>query len=1031
MERSIFRFILRHSAKDQAWLVFLSAAALPFLYLSFELPKRIVNEAIGGHDFPKPLLGMPLEQVPYLLTLCAGFLALVLINGAFKFFTSTYRYRVGDRLLRRLRYDLIERLLRFPVRQFRSQSSGQIVSMVAAETSPLGFFMSEALTVPTVAAGTLGTIVLFIFLQDWMMGLAAIALYPLQIIVIPKIQQRVNDLQRRESLAVRGVSDRVGHLIAGAAEIHGNDTSQYELAQVTKRLGGIFDLRVRIASSRYVVNVLNQFFSQLTPFFFLSIGGYLAIRGDISLGSLVAVLSAHKDMYAPWKDLIDYYQKAEDARVKYEQLQEYFEPPGLMDRDVLTTDAITADHRLNSLTAINVVVESEDGIKSVDGASLELSLPVHAGFHGGSGAAREELARLFARQLAPRDGELNLDGRSLPSLPDSLIGRQIAFAGAETFLGTGSIRDALTYPLRRRPIVDPNVKDREALLTGNNPFEPDVEWVDHRAAGCATVDDLRRRIAAVLGVVGMVDEVYAFGLRRTVDERHASLIDRVLMARHRLHERVVAAGLGTVVESFDRDRYLTNATVAENILFGTPIGDALLPERLGDEPYMRAVLDATGLTEEFLERGRKLAALMTEMFRSLKSGQQFFEQFSFIKADELPEYELIVRRSEQIGLEALTDHDRARLLRLPFKLVAAQHTIGQIDEGFQKRLLAARNRFAGDLPAHLQSAVQFFDRDTYNRTSSIYDNLLFGKVVAARKEEVERLDAEVSEVLDELDLRLAVIDLGLDYDIGIGGTRLTAAQRQRLALARCLIKNPEVLILNDAWSALDGRSQQAVFEALRAEMHGRTLLLIEADSARPGALERSFELINGKVVEQAASGTAPALPGAAGAATAGTSSATSSDDKTDQLGKTVGVLAQIPLFAGMDRAQLKLLAFTSEPVTFDAGHVVFRQGDTGDNAYVILDGDAEVVLETGGDGTVIARLGRYQVFGEMALLTSSPRSTTIRAGSTLSMLAIRQDVFVRLVEENAAIAVGITRMLIDRLAKTNADLNRARAASLG
>ena len=190
MERSIFRFILRHSAKDQAWLVFLSAAALPFLYLSFELPKRIVNEAIGGHDFPKPLLGMPLEQVPYLLTLCAGFLALVLINGAFKFFTSTYRYRVGDRLLRRLRYDLIERLLRFPVRQFRSQSSGQIVSMVAAETSPLGFFMSEALTVPTVAAGTLGTIVLFIFLQDWMMGLAAIALYPLQIIVIPKIDRK-------------------------------------------------------------------------------------------------------------------------------------------------------------------------------------------------------------------------------------------------------------------------------------------------------------------------------------------------------------------------------------------------------------------------------------------------------------------------------------------------------------------------------------------------------------------------------------------------------------------------------------------------------------------------------------------------------------------------------------------------------------------------------------------------------------------------------------------------------------------------
>jgi CRP-like cAMP-binding protein len=133
----------------------------------------------------------------------------------------------------------------------------------------------------------------------------------------------------------------------------------------------------------------------------------------------------------------------------------------------------------------------------------------------------------------------------------------------------------------------------------------------------------------------------------------------------------------------------------------------------------------------------------------------------------------------------------------------------------------------------------------------------------------------------------------------------------------------------------------------------------------------------------------------------------------------------------MDRSQLKLLAFTSEPVAFEPEHVVFRQGDPGDNAYVILEGSAEVVLESASGETVVARLGRHQVFGEMALLTSSPRTTTIRAATALSMLAIRQDVFVRLVEENSQVSVGITRMLIERLAKTNADLNRARAESRG
>ena len=175
MDRGIFHFIWRHSARDQLTLILLSAAALPLLYFTFDLPKTIVNRAIGGEGgFPKEIFGRDFEQVPYLLLLCGAFLALVLVNLGFKYITSTYRYRVGDRLLRRLRFDLVERLLRFPPREFRNTSSGQVVSMVTAETSPLGFFIAEAYAVPAVALGTLATIVLFMFVQDWMMGVAAI-----------------------------------------------------------------------------------------------------------------------------------------------------------------------------------------------------------------------------------------------------------------------------------------------------------------------------------------------------------------------------------------------------------------------------------------------------------------------------------------------------------------------------------------------------------------------------------------------------------------------------------------------------------------------------------------------------------------------------------------------------------------------------------------------------------------------------------------------------------------------------------------
>ncbi|MGE0212842.1 MAG: cyclic nucleotide-binding domain-containing protein, partial [Parvibaculaceae bacterium] len=55
----------------------------------------------------------------------------------------------------------------------------------------------------------------------------------------------------------------------------------------------------------------------------------------------------------------------------------------------------------------------------------------------------------------------------------------------------------------------------------------------------------------------------------------------------------------------------------------------------------------------------------------------------------------------------------------------------------------------------------------------------------------------------------------------------------------------------------------------------------------------------------------------------------------------VGLLKKVPLFAQMDPAKLKLLAFTSERMAFQPGQVLFRQGDQGDAAYVIISGDAD------------------------------------------------------------------------------------------
>ena len=133
LEPSIYRFILRYSLRDQIYLVIVTLLSFPFLYYSLELPKLIINQAIGGQHFPVEILGYALDQIPYLVLLCGVFLGLVLINGAFKFYLNVRKGRVGERMLRRLRYELFHRVLRFPTRQFDRTATGQVIAMVTAE----------------------------------------------------------------------------------------------------------------------------------------------------------------------------------------------------------------------------------------------------------------------------------------------------------------------------------------------------------------------------------------------------------------------------------------------------------------------------------------------------------------------------------------------------------------------------------------------------------------------------------------------------------------------------------------------------------------------------------------------------------------------------------------------------------------------------------------------------------------------------------------------------------------------------------
>ncbi|MYE02515.1 MAG: cyclic nucleotide-binding domain-containing protein [Alphaproteobacteria bacterium] len=145
------------------------------------------------------------------------------------------------------------------------------------------------------------------------------------------------------------------------------------------------------------------------------------------------------------------------------------------------------------------------------------------------------------------------------------------------------------------------------------------------------------------------------------------------------------------------------------------------------------------------------------------------------------------------------------------------------------------------------------------------------------------------------------------------------------------------------------------------------------------------------------------------------------------LNEEVEALRAIPLFQRIEASKLRLLAFTSERVRFEPGDLVVREGDIGDAAYIVLEGRAEVLVETPQGPLKVADLGRNDIIGEIAILIDVPRTATVRTVEAMTALRISKELFFRLVEEFPQMAVEIMRELAQRLDKTTADLREARA----
>ncbi|MGI9317462.1 MAG: ABC transporter transmembrane domain-containing protein, partial [bacterium] len=773
MENNLIQYIWKYSKRQQITLVIMTLVSFPILYMTLELPKRIINDALGDATRRHSFLGITLDPVPYLVALCLSLLTLIVITGVLKMRINTYKGTIGERLVRRLRYNLITNILRFPLPYFSRISSGELISSVTAETEPLGGYIGESVALPLFEGGTMLTILVFMFAQDWVFGLVSVAFIPIQGYIIPKLQHQVNLLRKERVRQVRVLSERIGESVVGAAEIRLHGTQPYTLAEFSRRLGSLFKVRLDIFKKKFFMKFLNNTIGHITPFLFYLFGGYLVIKGDLTIGALVAAIGAYKDLTTPWRELLNFYQLHEDSKIKYQQIIELFNPDKLVEIDQIETESEPI-HLKGDISIQNVSWRNEQGEPVLSGINLEIMAGEMIAITGDYPIRRARLAQLLASLDKPSGGRILIDKKPIDQVPDSILRRRVSLQGPDPHMFAGTIVSNVEYGLNQyEPDIpeDPQLHQdiNEPLASGNRP-PIDTGWLDYRQAGAPERARSPEWYMQVLEAMGASKVVFQRSLLEVFDpEQKPELAAKLLDGRKVIRNRLSAMGVTAKVSFFDPDNFNPNASISENLLYGVAVDERLDNTTFSIHPYVFEILEHENLVPQALIVGLEIASSLINMVDKNTLSHDMTEHFGLTDDQRVEDIRFTV--DNYTSQEKLSYSCTCLLLSLFLMVIPERHRFVYFDSRLSTRVLQARREFMQKLPNDLAGAVMHFDETRYHPKLTVQDNLLFGRLPSQDPAGMRSVNRLIEQVINELDLRKDLILLLGESQVGIRGSR--------------------------------------------------------------------------------------------------------------------------------------------------------------------------------------------------------------------------------------------------------------------
>ncbi|MCD4720961.1 MAG: ABC transporter ATP-binding protein/permease [Desulfobacula sp.] len=782
VKRSLASWILEGNVKLQILLLTIIPLTVAIRVVPLEMQKRIVNEAIN------------LRKLDLLGIYCGIYLAAVVSASIFKLIINIIQTKISQKVTAQMRKQLYHHILTMPLNFFRNTQPGTVVNSLINELTIPGNFVGMAVAVPLTNIVTLLAFAGYLIVLNPILGIVSFSIYPVMLYVIPLLQKFVNRDNKKRVNTSRKLSSRIVESVSGIHEVQANGAFEIENNKYDNIVDSLMKIRIKWSIYKFSIKVVSNFFINMGPFLIFIIGGYLAIKGQLGLGTLVAFLSAQEKLYDPWKELIEFYQVYQDGSVNYYKTMNYF--------DVEIENELTSKDREPyeldvSINVENMSLETKEGVKLLDDVSLKIAPGEHIALVGFSGSGKSSLALCLAQLYKYTSGHATIDNVEISDLTKADITKNVGLVSQSPFIFDGTIKENLMYSYTA-------LHGETCSLNGE--CKPELDGLVH-----------------VLQQSGLFVDVLRFGLNTIVDNTAEEFIPVIIKMRENF-QKEFGDTVGEWVEFFDEKQFFSYANIADNIIFGASVAEEFKNHKLVKSAFFLEFIDDADLTRPLLALGKEIADQTVDILKNVSHDKMFFEQ-SPIKLEEFEKYETIVTQIKNKNLHQINKQQKTDLLELALRFSPGKHRIAILPEFMINLILEGRYMFRERIMQKDPHAVAFFRNDQYIHSQTIFNNILFGIVKTTNPGAREKINQFMVALLIGEDFLEKMIEIGMNFEVGTKGNNLSGGQQQKLAISRIFLKSPPIMILDEATSALDNISQKRIQNVLSRHWKGKSTLI--------------------------------------------------------------------------------------------------------------------------------------------------------------------------------------------------------------